>query len=132
MDSIGILKKKGLFSELEIILYELTEINHNGIQKAFFTKGWENEKRILPEMAWTWDAYKDRVVVSVEFSLIDAVHRDFFRLLMWHYDDKADAVIYITTTFQEPKFLNVKRDIEICQNNYPDLLPIPILLIGLD
>ena len=130
-NAITILKEKGLFTELEEILNDLTEIDHRKIQQAFSDKGWETEKKILLGTGWAWDAYKDRVIVSVEFSLIDAVHRDFFRLLMWHHDDKVDAVIYITTTSKEPKYNNVRRDIEICYTDYPHLMPVPILLIGL-
>jgi len=126
------LKVKGLLSELEEILHGITSIDHEKIQREFLNKSWETEKQILPETTWAWDAYKAKVVVSIEFSLIDAVHRDFFRLLMWHHDGKLDAVIYITTTFKEPRFHKVKRDIEIRYRNYPHLLPFPILLIGLE
>jgi len=90
--AISVLEKKGLLSELWGILLEITEIDHYRIQQLFYSRGWEIEKRILPETTWRWDAYKDKVIVSIEFSLIDAVHRDFFRLLMWHHDDKLDAV----------------------------------------
>ena len=128
----SVLQKKGLISELWEILLEITEVDHSKIQLLFHNKGWEVEKRILSETTWRWDAYKDKVVVSIEFSLIDAVHRDFFRLLMWHQDNKLDVVIYITTMSKEPKFSNVMRDIEICRQKYPHLLPFPIYLIGLE
>lgn len=130
-DALIILKKKGLLSEVEQILGEVDKIGHTEIQWLFRSRGWETEKRIVSGTTWAWDAYKDKVVVSIEFSLIDAVHRDFFRLLMWHQDSKVEAVVYITTTFKEPKFHNVKRDIEIFQRNYPSLLPVPIYLVGL-
>jgi len=130
-DASVTLKRKGLLSEVEQILGEVDKANHTEIQRLFRSKGWETEKRIISGTTWAWDAYKDKIVVSIEFSLIDAVHRDFFRLLMWHHDNKVEAVVYVTTTFQEPKFHNVKRDIEILQNSYPYLLPVPIYLVGL-
>lgn len=37
----------------------------------FHDKGWEIEKKILPETTWRWDAYKDKIVVSIEFGLHD-------------------------------------------------------------
>jgi hypothetical protein len=85
------------------------------------------EKAILPEVSWAWDAYKDNVAVSVELSLIDAVHRDLLRAILAHKRGGLDALVYVTSTFREPKFHNVKRDIEV----FRDLLEFPILLIGL-
>lgn len=130
-DASGILKRKNLYTELNEILKNLSEIDHCKIQKAFLDKGWRKEEKIVLWADWRWDAYKDKVIVSIEFSLLDAVHRDFFRLLMWHQADKVDAIIYITTTFKEPKFPNVKRDIEYISRSNPSLLPVPILLVGL-
>jgi len=131
MDAAVVLERKGLLSQINRILDEIGKADHTKIQELFKREGWETEKRILPETTWAWDAYKDRVVVSIEFSLIDAVHRDFFRLLMWHQDNKVDAVVYITTTFKEPKFENVKRDLEILRSKYSSLLMVPIYLVGL-
>ena len=67
------------------------------------------------------------MIVSIEFSLIDAVHSDFLSILLWKYMDKVDALVHITTTFREPKFDNVKRDIEI----FKSIIDVSILLIGL-
>lgn len=130
-DASIILKRKGLLSEVERILGAIDKADHKEIQRLLRIKGWETEKRILSGTTWAWDAYKNKVVVSIEFSLIDAVHRDFLRLLMWHQDNKVEAVVYVTTTFKEPKFRNVKRDIEMFQNSYPSLVPVPIYLVGL-
>ena len=85
------------------------------------------EKRIFPETTWAWDAYKDKVAVSVELSLIDAVHRDFLRAILTHRHGDLDVLIYVTSTFKEPKFHNVKRDIDI----FSEILTVPILLAGL-
>lgn len=116
-----------LYKEVMNIVDSVPKVDHKILQESFRSKGWEIEKKIVPEMTWAWDAYKDRVVVSIEFSLIDAVHRDFLRILFWKYMDKVDVLVYITTTFKEPKFDNVKRDIEV----FKPIIDVPILLIGL-
>jgi len=85
------------------------------------------EKRIFSEVVWAWDAYKDKVAVSVELSLIDAVHRDFLRAILAQKRGDLDVLVYVTSTFREPKFHNVRRDIEI----FKEILTIPILLVGL-
>jgi len=59
--------------------------------------------------------------------LIDAVHRDFLRASLAKKHGDLDALVYITSTYKEPKFHNVKRDIEI----FNEILSFPILLIGL-
>ncbi|GAH37509.1 unnamed protein product, partial [marine sediment metagenome] len=126
-DAERVLREKGLLSEVWQIVDSIHSINHNQIQDLFSQKGWDVEYKIHPRVRWAWDAYKDRVPVSIELSLIDAVHRDFLRLLLWDYDDKVDAVVYITSKNREPKFKNVKRDLEI----FRPIFKIPVLLIGL-
>jgi hypothetical protein len=69
---------------------------------------------------------KDKVAVSIEFSLIDAVHRDFLRAMLAQKLGTLEVLVYITSSFKEPKFYNVKRDIEI----FNELLTFPILLVG--
>lgn len=123
----GILKNKGLFEEVKAALQNIKRVNHREIQAEFYNKGWEMEHRIFSETAWAWDAYKDKVAISVELSLIDAVHRDFLRAILAQKKGNLDVLIYITSTFKEPKFQNVKRDLEI----FREILPVPILLIGL-
>lgn len=121
------LKEKGLLSEIRQIVRSITKVDHRTIQDMFRRRGWDVEFQIHPEVKWAWDAYKDKVPVSIELSLIDAVHRDFLRLLLWEKQGKVDTMIYITSTFKEPKFHNVKRDLII----FKSLIKIPILLIGL-
>lgn len=122
-----ILAKKGLYQEIKETLRTVKRVDHREIQSKFSYKGWLLEERIFPETKWAWDAYRDKVAVSVELSLIDAVHRDFLRAILAFKQGDLDALIYVTSTFKEPKFHNVKRDIEI----FKELLDFPILLIGL-
>jgi hypothetical protein len=122
-----VLDEKGLYPEVKTILRDVKKVRHGEIQAEFYNKGWLLERRIFPEASWAWDAYKDKVAVSVELSLIDAVHRDLLRAILARKHSDLDALIYITSTFKEPKFHNVKRDIEI----FREILNFPILLFGL-
>lgn len=79
-DADKLLKEKGLYKEVkEILRRSIKRVDHREIQSEFYNKGWKMEKRIFEETTWAWDAYKAKVAVSVELSLIDAVHRDFLR-----------------------------------------------------
>lgn len=126
-DADKLLKKKGLYEEVKEILQGIKRVDHREIQAEFHNKGWRMEKRIFEETTWAWDAYKAKVAVSVELSLIDAVHRDLFRAILAQKRNKLDALIYVTSTFREPKFHNVKRDIKI----FKEILSVPVLLVGL-
>ena len=126
-DADKLLDKKGLLEEINSILRNIRSVKHREIQAEFYNNGWLLERRIFPEVSWKWDAYKDKVAVSVELSLIDAVHRDFLRAILAQKHDDLDVLVYVVSTFKEPKFHNVKRDITIF-NEIPN---IPIFLIGL-
>jgi hypothetical protein len=127
LDADKILKRKGLLDEVEVALQNIKRVNHREIQAEFYNKGWTIERKIFSETTWAWDAYKDKVAVSVELSLIDAVHRDFLRAILAQKKGDLDVLVYITSTSKEPKFQNVKRDIAI----FKEILNVPILLIGL-
>jgi len=126
-DADLILESKGLLQEVKSILLSVSKITHDEIQSMFRLWGWSIERYMLRETTWRWDAAKDKVAVSIELSLIDAVHRDFLRALLAHKHGDLDVLVYVTSTFNEPKFQNVKRDIEI----FKDIMTIPILLVGL-
>jgi len=123
-----ILESKNLFREIDGILRRVKRVDHKEIREEFHNNGWKLEKRILPEVTWAWDAFKDKVAVSIELSLIDALHRDLLRAILAHKMGHLDALVYITSTSREPKFHNVKRDLTI----FKDILNFPILLIGLE
>jgi len=126
-DADKILIEKGLYDELRRILESIRRVDHGEIQSQFNNQGWRVEKRIFHETTWAWDAYKDKVAVSIELSLIDAVHRDFLRAILAQKRGELDALVYVTSTFKEPRFRNVKRDIGI----FKEILTMPILLVGL-
>jgi len=126
-DADKLLRQKGLFQEIKDIVENIKRVDHKEIQSDFHKKGWETEKQIFPQAAWTWDAYKDKVAVSIELSLINAVHRDILRAMLAQKHGDLDVLVYVTSTFKEPKFRNVGRDIEI----FREILTVPILLVGL-
>jgi hypothetical protein len=61
-------------------------------------------------------------------SLIDAVHRDILGAILAHRKNTLDVLIYVTSTFKEPRFEYAQRDIEISK----EIWDVPILLTGLD
>ena len=121
------LEEKSLYQEIKKILGKVGRVNHKKIQEAFADRGWKTERQIFPQVSWAWDAYKRKSAVSVELSLIDAVHKDFLRASLAHKHGDLDVLVYITSTYKEPKFHNIKRDIEL----FNDILSFPILLVGL-
>jgi len=122
-----ILEEKGLYQEIKETLSQVKTVDHTEIQEAFAEKGWAKEHQICPKASWAWDACKQKAALSIELSLIDAVHRDFLRASLAKKHGDLDILVYITSTYKEPKFHNVKRDIGI----FNDILTYPILLIGL-
>lgn len=125
-DADKILEAKGLLQEVKSVLLSSSKVDHDEIQEMFRLWGWDIEKYILQKVTWRWDAYKNKVAVSIELSLIDAVHRDFLRAILAHKHGDLDVLVYVTSTLREPRFQNVKRDIEI----FEEILSIPILLAG--
>jgi len=127
-DADKVLDSKGLLQEVKSVMSQILFVKHTAIQEGFRKSGWNLENYIFKETLWRWDAYKDKVAVSIELSLIDAVHRDFLRAMLAYKKGLIDALVYVTSTSKEPKFHNVKRDIEI----FREILDVPILLIGLE
>lgn len=126
-DADKVLESKGLLQEVKSILISPSKVDHGEIQEMFRLWNWSLERYIFQGVTWRWDAYKEKVAVSVELSLIDAVHRDFLRAILAHRHGDLDVLVYVTSTFKEPKFHNVRRDVEI----FEELLDFPILLVGL-
>ena len=127
-DADKILESKGLLQEVKNVMVSVLFVKHVAIQTWFQKYDWGLENYIFKDTLWRWDAFKDKVAVSIELSLIDAVHRDFLRAILAHKQGKIDVLVYVTSTSKEPKFKNVKRDIEI----FSEILNFPILLIGLE
>lgn len=75
-DADKILESKGLLQEVKNVMVNVLFVKHVAIQTWFQKFGWGLEHYIFKETFWRWDAFKDKVAVSIELSLIDAVHRD--------------------------------------------------------
>ena len=121
-----VLREKELYLEIKSILGKITVVDQAEIQKEFKKRSWLVEKRIFPLASWAWDAYKDDVAVSVELNSADAMHRDFLRAMLAHKQGHLDVLVCVASIFREPKFQNVKKDIEL----FGKILNFPILLIG--
>lgn len=106
-----VLENKDLLQETKNIVLRIPSVDHASIQETFGKAGWNLEQQIFKDVLWRWDAYKNKVAVSIELSLIDAVHRDFLRAILAHKQGSFDALIYITSVAKEPRFQNVRRDI---------------------
>ena len=127
-DADKILESRGLLEEIKRIVGTTLFIKHTTIQTMFQKSGWGLEYYIFKEAGWRWDAFKDNIAVSIELSLCDSVHRDFLRAILAHNQKRLDALVYVVSMSSEPKFANVKRDMEI----FRELMDFPILLIGLE
>ncbi|MBE0513173.1 hypothetical protein IBX38_09000 [Candidatus Bathyarchaeota archaeon] len=64
-DAEKILESKRLLQEIKSILLSVSKVDHIEIQEHFRLWGWALERYILKEVTWRWDAYKDKVAVSI-------------------------------------------------------------------
>ena len=112
-----------------IELIEPAEATHKHIQNKFQESGWILEKYIFEEVRWAWDAFKDNIAISIEFSLIDAIQRDLLRAILAKKQGKLGVLVFILDlVISEPQFENVQKQVKI----FSPILDYPILLIGID
>ena len=126
-----VLENKALFGEIKSILSSIKpdKATHNYIRDSFKDRGWIVEKYIFENTRWAWDAYKDKVAISIEFSLIDAIQRDLLRGILAYKRGSLDVLVFLLDlVISEPHFENVKKQIEI----FSSILKYPILLVGID
>jgi hemerythrin len=124
-----ILQKKG---QLPTILQaaSLTDLSsvdeHDKIQHFLHKNMWDVEVSLFPVVTYKLDAFKEKTAIEIERSLIDAVHRSLFRCL-WAFDrKKLDVLVFIVPTYKEPKFEQVKHDLQ----DFQEIIPYPVYLIG--
>lgn len=115
---------------IEIIEFiEPEEATHRNIQNKFQEKDWILEKYIFEEVRWAWDAFKDNIAISIEFSLIDAIQRDLLRAILAKKQGKLSVLVFILDLFiSESHFENIQKQIKV----FSPILDYPILLIGID
>ena len=92
----------------------------------FSTCSFETEVSKFPISGYRLDAFKDGTCVEIERSLIDTIHRSLFRAIWAHSKGLLDVLVLIVPTYKEPRFENVRRDIEA----FKEIIPYPVYLIG--
>jgi len=124
----AILTTKGLLEQLERVLDKAISVDHEEVLRLLSESGWQREKLVASGVTQRWDAYKERIAVTVEFSLIDAIQRDFLRALWWKHLAKMDALVCIVPMAKEPTFSSVVNNIQV----FSAILTFPILVVGVE
>ena len=100
---------------------------HNQLQYYFHENRWDIEVSLFPVTSYRLDAFKEKTGIEIEKSLIDAIHRSLFRCQWAYVNGKLDVLVFIVPTDKEPKFEQVKRDLQ----EFQDIIPYPVYLIGM-
>ena len=104
----------------------LSEEDHNQLQYFFHKNRWDIGVSLFPATNYRIDAFKEKTGIEIEGSLIDAVHRSLFRCQWGYIKGKLDVLVFIVPTYKEPKFEQVKRDLQ----EFQEIIPYPVYLIG--
>ena len=124
-----ILQKKGQLSTI-LQAASLTDLsttdNHDKIQHFLHKNLWDIEVSLFPVATYKLDAFKEKTALEIERSLIDAVHRSLFRCLLAYARKQLDILVFIVPTYKEPKFEQVKRDLQ----EFKEIIPYPVYLVG--
>jgi len=128
----GILKDKGLLSEINEILERIPSLStgmHDVISGFLGQKGWSIKVNLLKDTDYRQDAFKKGIMLEIDLrgSLLDSVHRNFLRAQELYNRKIVDGLVQITEIDREPKFDKMERDI----NAFKSVLTVPIYLIGL-
>jgi hypothetical protein len=124
-----ILDRKG---QLSFILKAASSTNlsskgdRNQLQYYFHEHRWDIEVSLFPITSYRLDAFKAKTGVEIERSLIDAIHRSLFRCQWAYTRGKLDVLVLIVPTYKEPRFEQVKRDLQ----EFKEIIPYPVYLIG--
>ena len=106
----------------------LSKEDHKQLQYLFHKNRWDIEVSLFPVTNYRLDAFKAKTGIEIERSLIDAVHRSLFRCQWAYSKGKLDVLVFIVPTYKEPKFEQVKRDLQ----EFKEIIPYPVYLIGVD
>ena len=101
---------------------------HNQLKYFFHKNRWDVEVSLFPVISYRIDAFKEKTGVEIEKSLIDAVHRSLFRCQWSYAKGKLDVLVFIVPKNEEPKFEQVKRDLQ----EFKEIIPYPVYLIGVE
>ena len=100
--------------------------DHNQLQYFFHENRWDIEVSLFPATSYRLDAFKAKTGLEIERSSIDAIHRSLFRCQWAYARGKLDVLVFIVPTYKEPKFEQVKRDLQ----EFKEIIPYPVYLIG--
>ena len=100
--------------------------DHDKIQHFLYKNLWDIEVSLFPVITYKLDAFKEKTAIEIERSLIDAIHRSLFRCLWANAKKQLDVLALIVPTYKEPKFEQVKRDIQ----EFKEIIPYSVYLIG--
>ena len=100
--------------------------DHSKLQYYFHENRWDIEVSLFPATSYRLDAFKAKTGLEIERSLIDAIHRSLFRCQWAYARGKLDVLVFIVPTYKEPKFEQVKRDLQ----EFKEIIPYPVYLIG--
>jgi hypothetical protein len=124
-----LLQKKGQLSTI-MQAASLTDLsstdNHDKIQHFLHKNKWDIEVSLFPVATYKLDAFKEKTAIEIERSLIDTVHSALFRCLLAYTKNQLDVLVFIVPTYKDPKFEQVKRDLQ----EFKEIIPYPIYLVG--
>jgi hypothetical protein len=124
-----ILQRKGQLSTI-LQAASLTDLSskddYDKIQHFLHNNMWDIEVSLFPVASYKIDAFKEKTAIEIERSLIDAVHRSLFRCIWAYAKEKLDVLVFIVPTYKEPKFEQVKRDLQ----EFKDVILYPVYLVG--
>ena len=100
--------------------------DHSKLQYYFHENRWDIEVSLFPATSYRLDAFKAKTGLEIERSSIDAIHRSLFRCQWAYARGKLDVLVLIVPTYKEPKFEQVKRDLQ----EFKEIIPYPVYLIG--
>ncbi len=124
-----LLQRKGQLSTI-MQAASLTDLSSNDnldkIQHFLHKNRWDIEVSLFPVSTYKLDAFKEKTAIEIERLLIDAVHRSLFRCLLSYANNQLDVLVLIVPTYKEPKFEQVKRDLQ----EFKTVIPYPVYLVG--
>jgi len=124
-----ILQRKGQLSTI-LQAASLTDLSstdtHGKIQHFLHKNMWDVEVSLFPVATYKLDAFKEKTAIEIERSFIDAVHRSLFRCLWAYAKKQLDVLVFIVPTYKEPKFEQVKRDLQ----ELKEIIPYAVYLVG--
>jgi hemerythrin len=124
-----LLRRKGQLSTIlqAASLTNLSSLDeHDKIQHFFHKNMWDVEVSLFPVATYKLDAFKEKTAIEIERSLIDAVHKSLFRCLWAYNKNQLDVLVFIVPTYKEPRFEQVKRDLQ----EFKEIIPFPVYLVG--